>query len=86
MRLPLISVTISRGLSPAFSPNAPAETLPIIAPGEGEDINTSDPDLVEWQGEVYLYYSIGDQRTYAKLKRAVFDDSLPDFLLWCYEA
>lgn len=59
---------------------------PILAPEEGEGINTSDPDLVEYEGRVYLYYSIGDQRTYAKLKRATFDGSLPEFLLWCYEA
>jgi alpha-L-fucosidase len=59
---------------------------PILAPEEGEDINTSDPDLVEYSGKVYLYYSIGDQRTYAKLKRATFDGTLPEFLEWCYEA
>lgn len=58
---------------------------PIITPEDGEGINTSDPDLVEYKGKVYLYYAIGDQRTYVKLKRATFDGSLGDFLLWCYE-
>lgn len=62
----------------------PSPRNPILAPGEDEDINTSDPDIAEYRGRVYLYYSIGDQRTYSKLKRAVFDGTLADFLMWCY--
>lgn len=49
---------------------SPANPLP--APGPGEDINTSDPDVVEYRGQTYLYYSIGAQQTWAKLKRAVY--------------
>jgi len=64
----------------------PSPRNPIIAPEEGEDINTSDPDLAEYHGRVYLYYSIGDQRTYSRLKRAVFDGSLEDFFAWAYRS
>jgi alpha-L-fucosidase len=64
----------------------PSPRNPILAPEEGEDINTSDPDLAEFQGKVYLYYCIGDQRTYAKIKRAVFPGTLKEFFEWCYRA
>ncbi|MBM3215372.1 hypothetical protein FJZ36_10710 [Candidatus Poribacteria bacterium] len=57
----------------------PSRRNPVIAPEEGEDINTSDPDIVEFGGRTLLYYSIGDQRTYTRLKRAVFDGSLAEF-------
>lgn len=62
----------------------PSPRNPILAPEEGEGINTSDPDLIEYKGKVYLYYSIGDQRTYSKLKRAVFNGTLAEFFKWCY--
>jgi len=72
----------SRDLSQwELSPNNP-----ILAPELGEDINTSDPDLIEFGGKVYLYYSIGDQRTYTKLKRAVFNGTLKEFLEWGFRA
>lgn len=58
----------------------PSPRNPILAPEEGEDINTSDPDLAEFKGRTYLYYSIGDQRTYAKLKRAVYPGPMREFL------
>jgi len=62
----------------------PSPRNPILAPGEGEDINASDPDIAEYRGRVYLYYSIGDQRTYSKLKRAVFNGTLAQFFQWCF--
>jgi len=63
----------------------PSPRNPIVSPGEGEDINTSDPELVEFRGNTYLYYSIGDQRTYSKLKRARFEGPMGEFFEWCYE-
>lgn len=63
----------------------PSPRNPILAPEEGEDVNTSDPDLVEHDGRVHLYYSIGDQRTYSKLKRATFEGRLREFLAFCYD-
>ncbi len=63
----------------------PSPRNPILSPGKGEGINTSDPDLVEFEGKVYLYYCIGDQRTYGRLKRAVFHGTLEEFFQWCYQ-
>lgn len=53
---------------------------PLLAPGPGEDINTSDPDITEYRGKTYLYYSIGDQRTWAKIKRAVYPGTMAEML------
>jgi len=34
---------------------------PVLTPDElDEGIDASDPDLVEWNGQTYLYYSVGD--------------------------
>jgi hypothetical protein len=49
---------------------APAN--PLLAPGPDEGINASDPDLVEFEGRTLVYYSVGDQRTWSRLKRAVY--------------
>ena len=53
---------------------------PLLAPGPGEDINASDPDITEYRGKTYLYYSIGDQRTWAKIKRAVYPGTMAEML------
>ena len=52
---------------------------PILTPGPGDGINASDPDLVEYDGQTQLYYSVGDQRTWSKLKRAIYPAPLRDF-------
>jgi hypothetical protein len=52
---------------------------PVLTPGPGEDVNTSDPDIVEFGGKTYLYYCISDQRTWAKIKRAVYPGTLEAF-------
>ncbi|MCL4177446.1 MAG: hypothetical protein KJ072_06835 [Verrucomicrobia bacterium] len=52
---------------------------PILTPGPGDGINASDPDIVEFHGETQLYYSVGDQRTWSKLKRAIYPGPLRDF-------
>jgi hypothetical protein len=52
---------------------------PILTPGPGDGINASDPDLVEFKGQTQLYYSVGDQRTWSKLKRAIYPAPLRDF-------
>jgi hypothetical protein len=53
---------------------------PILTPGLNDGINASDPDLTEYKGQTYLYYSAGDQRTWSKLKRAVFPGEVSEFL------
>ena len=55
-------------------------TNPLLTPGPNEDINTSDPDIIEHRGKTYLYYGIGDQRTWARLKRAVYPGAMHEFL------
>lgn len=52
---------------------------PILSPGEGDGVNASDPDLVEFGDRTYVYYSVGDQRTWSKLRRAVFAGTLGAF-------
>jgi hypothetical protein len=52
---------------------------PILSPGPADGINSSDPDILEFRGQTYLYYSVGDQRTWSKLKRAVYSGPLAAF-------
>jgi alpha-L-fucosidase len=53
---------------------------PLLAPGPADGVNASDPDLAEFGGKTYLYYSVGDQRTWSKLKRAVYPGPMAEFL------
>jgi hypothetical protein len=59
---------------------------PILTPGLEDGINASDPDLIEFQGQTYLYYSVGDQRTWSKLKRAVYPGPMAEFLAGTFAA
>lgn len=52
---------------------------PILTPGLNDGINASDPDIIEFKGKTYLYYSVGDQHTWAKLRRSVADVPLAEF-------
>jgi len=50
-----------------------APSNPVIAPDELDDgINASDPEIIELDGSTYLYYSVGDQRTWMNMKRATY--------------
>lgn len=52
---------------------------PVIAPTlDDEGINTSDVDLITWQGKTIIYYTTGDQRTWMNLKQATFDGSMKE--------
>jgi len=42
------------------------------ADGLDEGINASDPEIVEIDGQMYLYYAVGDQLTWMNIKRAVY--------------
>ena len=46
---------------------------PILEAGEGEGINNSDVDLIEYQGKTYLYYATGDQETWGTVRVAMFN-------------
>ena len=52
---------------------------PILTPGMTDGVNASDPDLIEFRGQTWLYYSVGDQRTWSKLRRAIYPGSLQQF-------
>ena len=45
---------------------------PVLTPRFNDGVNASDPDLIEFHGRTYLYYSVGDQRTWSRLQRAVY--------------
>jgi len=59
---------------------------PILSPtGPDESINASDPDVVEWQGQTLLYFCVGDQLTWANVKRVTYPGSLGKFLASWFE-
>jgi hypothetical protein len=54
---------------------------PVLAPTALDDgINASDVDLIEHDGRTYVYYAVGDQRTWMNIKRTEFSGSEPEFL------
>jgi len=53
---------------------------PILTPGLNDGVNASDPDIIEFKGRTYLYYSVGDQLTWSKLHRSVTDMPMAKFL------
>jgi beta-xylosidase len=56
-------------------------TNPVLTPdGQTDGINASDADLCELDGKTYLYYSVGDQRTWMNIRRAVYDGPMNKFL------
>jgi hypothetical protein len=59
---------------------------PLLTPGLDDGINASDPDLIEFRGQTCLYYSVGDQRTWSKLKRAVFPGPMAEFFAGYFAA
>jgi hypothetical protein len=53
---------------------------PMLTPdGIDEGINASDPDVIEFGGTTYIYYGVGDQRTWMNMKRAVYPGPIQDF-------
>jgi hypothetical protein len=52
---------------------------PVLTPGSGEDINTSDADLAEFRGKTVIYYAIGDQKTWSNVKHAVYPGTMREF-------
>ena len=54
---------------------------PVLSPQSIDDgINTSDADLAEVDGKTWLYYTVGDQRTWMNIKRAAFNGPVAQFL------
>jgi len=53
---------------------------PVITPeGLDEGNNASDPEIVEFAGKTYLYYAVGDQLTWTRLKRKTYDGPMARF-------
>lgn len=53
---------------------------PVLSPDSIDDgINASDPEVIEFGGHTYAYYSVGDQRTWMNLKRAVYPGPVRGF-------
>ena len=48
---------------------------PILKADEGEGINNSDVDLIEYKNKTYLYYATGDQMTWGTIRIALFNGS-----------
>ncbi len=58
---------------------------PVLRPeGLDESINASDPEMTEWRGKTYVYYCVGDQLSWANVKRAAYPGKLADFLKGWY--
>lgn len=57
-----------------------SQANPVLSPGPADGINASDPDMIQFGGKTYLYYSVGDQRTWSKVRRVVFPGTLPHLL------
>jgi len=59
---------------------------PVLTPdGIDDSINTSDPDIAEFGGKTYVYYAVGDQRTWMNIKRAIYDGGMQDFFEGWFE-
>jgi hypothetical protein len=52
---------------------------PILEAEEGEGINNSDVDIIEYKGKTYLYYATGDQATWATIRVAMYDGLMKTF-------
>ena len=53
---------------------------PVLAPtGLDEGVNTSDADVVEFDGKTFVYFAVGDQLTWMNIKRGEFDGTLQQF-------
>jgi hypothetical protein len=59
---------------------------PILTPGLNDGVNASDPDILEYQGKTYLYFSVGDQHTWSKLRRTVHDGPIRNFFAGYFPA
>ncbi len=53
---------------------------PVLAPhGLDEGINASDPEIIELGGRTYVYFAVGDQRSWANVKRAIYPGPMAEF-------
>jgi hypothetical protein len=53
---------------------------PVLEACDGEGINNSDVDLLEWEGNTYLFYATGDQNTWGSLRAAMYAGPMKELL------
>ncbi|MBX3175782.1 MAG: hypothetical protein KF886_00330 [Candidatus Hydrogenedentes bacterium] len=59
---------------------------PVLSPrGLDEGINASDPALIEFEGKTWVYYAVGDQRTWMDVKRGMYPGPAAQFFARWYE-
>jgi hypothetical protein len=59
---------------------------PVLRATELDDgINASDPEIFEFDGQTFVYYSVGDQLTWMNIKRAVYPGTLRAFYAQWFE-
>ena len=49
------------------------------ADGLDEGINASDPDIVEVDGSTFIYFAVGDQRTWMNVKKTRYPGTMRQF-------
>ena len=54
---------------------------PILESSPGEGINNSDVDVVEWEGNTYLFYATGDQATWGAIRVAQYAGPMKEFFV-----
>ena len=54
---------------------------PILEAGAGEGINNSDVDLLEYEGNTYLFYATGDQATWGAVRTAQYAGPMKEFFV-----
>ena len=59
---------------------------PVLSPaGLDDGINASDPALTEFDGKTYVYYSVGDQRTWMNTKCGVYPGTPDEYFARWYQ-
>ena len=57
---------------------------PILEAATGEGSNNSDVDLIEWEGNTYVFYATGDQQTWGSVRAAMYPGSMRAFYESCF--
>jgi alpha-L-fucosidase len=71
---PVIAPDPTRNVHPDCPPHSDSH-----CPANGKEINASDPDLVEWQGKVRVYFTGGCQHWGGDLQYAEFGGTMQEF-------
>jgi len=75
-------ITRSKDLSQWFTSTA----NPVLqAQGLDEGINASDPEIIEFKNNTYIYFAVGDQRSWMNVKRIRFPGAMARFFETWYQ-